>query len=297
MNNDIPDDNIPEDDFSSGESSPGPFRTPEELAAQDLADQKRRVELSEYFSAEFGDSDPREAPYRADDYLKQLDELDRQIANPSNITVRDYLGNPWVKPLAEIPSEKLEDELDHLLEFMYLYRVAVDTLEDVTDEELYRFIVEELLDEEIDDMSATGMTTHFIYEEFHPNDEYDAKFWADEFLSTLLRRGVEETKFTIAEDELYSPQGKPIEQERMIQLLSNFRSRFLAITKVRLDVVGCTVDGDHAIVEVATDYTGIHSASKDVVKTVGRSKIWLRRSKYGGWSTTRAYIAGWDDVS
>ncbi|MEZ4682992.1 MAG: hypothetical protein R2932_53165 [Caldilineaceae bacterium] len=39
------------------------------------------------------------------------------------------------------------------------------------------------------------MTTNFIYEEFHPNDAYDAKIWAQDFLYSLLlghhREGVE----------------------------------------------------------------------------------------------------------
>lgn len=293
MDDNIPEDELPEDDSAFDKSPSGMFPTPEELAAQDLADQKRRIELCDYFAATFDEADPREAPRAEQNHILQLDELDRQIANSNYITVRDYLGNPWVKPLAEIPAEKLEEELDLLLEFMYLYGIAVDFLEDVTDEEAYRFIVEELLDEETTNMAGTGMTTHFIYEEFHPNDEYDAKLWATECLESLLRDGVDDASFCIAYEELCSPRGEPISRVAMLDTLKKFRSRFKAISGISLEPVKCTIDGDNALVELATTYTGVTGKPVRMEKIVGRSTLWLRRDEDQSWSVTRARIAGW----
>lgn len=48
---------------------------------------------------------------------------------------------------------------------------ALDFLCDVDDAEAYRFITEELMDEEIDDIRIEGLRHCFIYEEFHPNTD------------------------------------------------------------------------------------------------------------------------------
>lgn len=297
MDDNIPEDELPEEDFSFGGFSAGQFPTQEEWAARDRAEQKRRAELSDYFAATFADSDPREAPRQENDHIRQLDELDRTMANPRMTTVRDYLGNPWIKPLSELTAaDTLEKELDLLLEFMYLYGIAVDFLEEVTDHEAYRFIVEELLDLETEDMSGTGMTTHFIYEEFHPNDAYDAKMWAGEFLYSLLRRDTDEAAIWIAKDGLQDRQGNPISRQTMLQLMDDFRSRYSAVTKVELEPVRCQVEGDVAEVEIATTYTGFKASPLKVTKTIGRSTLWLRRADVDSWSVTRMRVAGWDEI-
>lgn len=296
MDDNIPEDEFPEDEFSFGKIPPGTFPTPEELEAQDKADQQRRVELSNYFAATFDESDPREAPRRENDHILQLDELDRQIANPTQLTVREYLGNPWVKSPSEIQPDRLEEELDLLLEFMYLYGIAVDFLEEVSDDVAYRFIYDELLDEETSNMAGTGMTTHFIYEEFHPNDAYDAKMWAGEFLYSLLRRDMDEAVIWVAKNELQDPKGDPISREQMVTLLERFHDRYSAVTSVMIDPIDCTVEGDRAIVRMATTYTGIKASSRVIDKIIGHSTLWLRRDVEDTWSVTRARIAGWDEL-
>ena len=40
----------------------------------------------------------------------------------------------------------------------------------------YRFITEELFEHEMDDVHVKGMFTHFTYEEFHPNHDYDLRY-------------------------------------------------------------------------------------------------------------------------
>jgi hypothetical protein len=55
------------------------------------------------------------------------------------------------------------------------YGVYVDFLYEVDTTEMYCFVTEELLDEEIDDVRIPGLQCHFVYEEFHPNDEEGAK--------------------------------------------------------------------------------------------------------------------------
>ena len=70
------------------------------------------------------------------------------IIPPSGIVTEDTV----FKPLAEIQSDKVRAELDDVLAFLCCHTIHVDCLPEVSDEELYRFITTELIDEEIDDL-------------------------------------------------------------------------------------------------------------------------------------------------
>jgi len=113
------------------------------------------------------------------------EEFERQFENAKRISIRELLGSPTFRSIDEIPPEKLEAEVDRVLELLSRIDVVVDCLADVPDADLYRFLTTELVNEEIDDIKIEGMKHCFIYEEFHPNDEYDAKSSAEHFLRDL----------------------------------------------------------------------------------------------------------------
>lgn len=78
------------------------------------------------------------------------------------------------------------DALDAAREILYEKNMKVNVLYDVEDREVYRFITEELMAVEIDEMHVAGMYSNFIYEEFHPNDREDARMQAESFLRCFL---------------------------------------------------------------------------------------------------------------
>ena len=47
--------------------------------------------------------------------------------------------------------------------------IQLDTICDVEEREIYRFVTEELFSHKMDNMRIPGMMACFIYEEFHPN--------------------------------------------------------------------------------------------------------------------------------
>ena len=126
-------------------------------------------------------------PALESEWLNHIEEFEHQFEHAQRIPLRQYLGYPTVKASAHVPDEMLDDELNALLDLMVENNVALDCICAVEDRELYRFIVEELLDEEIDDMRIPGMTCHYTYEEFHPNDGYDVAEAVRSLVYGLLR--------------------------------------------------------------------------------------------------------------
>ena len=71
---------------------------------------------------------------------------------------------------------------------MHLKGMALDCGCDYERAVIYKFITEELFEHEMDNISVSGMVTHFIYEEFHPNHEQDLKRYTDELVGILFRK-------------------------------------------------------------------------------------------------------------
>ena len=82
--------------------------------------------------------------------------------------VRDLLGKPALPSGETLSDKKLTEALDHVMKLLAAKSIALDTIYEVPDRELYRFITEELMEHEIQAIDIPGMVTHFTYEEFHP---------------------------------------------------------------------------------------------------------------------------------
>lgn len=66
--------------------------------------------------------------------------------------------------------------------------IVLDCLSDYDDEVIYKFVTEELFEEMVDDFRIDGMRTCFIYEEFHPNYDYDLRNHSNKFLDRIIKR-------------------------------------------------------------------------------------------------------------
>lgn len=263
---------------------------------QRILNEKKRRELAERYGASFGDGDSLLPADIEAEWLNYIEEFERQFEAAQRISVREYLGNPQVQPVATLEPDALGRELEQLLEFMFLHGVAVHFLCDVEESEAYRFVTEEIFDEEIDDVRIPGMTANFIYEEFHPNDEYDAKIWAQDFLRSLFNRHRDEVQATFAPDEIYTLQGTPVDLATMMRRVDGFLARHRTITNVKLNALTCAIEGNYASVEVATTWTSIRTDPKDEYQYFGRARINLKRNRYDGWDVIQAIVPGWDSA-
>lgn len=63
-----------------------------------------------------------------------------------------FIGKPEFKKFEELNPEEIESELDRLLETFEKESVSISFCCDYDDEIIYRFITEELFEEEIDDI-------------------------------------------------------------------------------------------------------------------------------------------------
>ncbi|MBC8144292.1 MAG: hypothetical protein H7X80_01835, partial [bacterium] len=156
-----------------------------ERIQRSLNDAKRN-ELSDRFGGVFlAGNMPLPADVESE-FLQRIEEFELKWAAHDVTTVRAFIGDPPVKLSSEIAPDELQSELEHLMSTLDENDIQLDFAERPSDAEVYRFIVEELLDHEIDDIRVPGMVCHFIYEEFHPNASLDVRLACEWFVERML---------------------------------------------------------------------------------------------------------------
>jgi len=221
-------------------------------------------------------------------------DFDRQLEEAPAITVRMRIGNPAIRPANEIPDSEMESELDKLIELLYDNNIVIDFIHDIEDREAYLFITEELLNETMDDIRVPNMYSHFIYEEFHPNDEDDINLRSGEFLDTFFKEGTESFFIPIGDKELYDPDGYKISEQEFRKQISDFHSLYPAITEFRYEILQLNIEGDYARVEVKTFWAGLNKKEQAILRHEGISTLQLKRSFDIGWDVIQARIVGWN---
>jgi hypothetical protein len=121
-------------------------------------------------------------------WLNYIYNFEKEYKDAQRIKVLEFIGNPTYKSISEIEADEIPQELERVLGIMADNNVAIDFICDYADELKYRFITEELFECETDNMRIDGMMHCFIYEEFHPNHDYDLRRHGEDFLRWLFTK-------------------------------------------------------------------------------------------------------------
>jgi hypothetical protein len=119
-------------------------------------------------------------------WLNNIYSFEQQFAERKQCKLYDFINCPSYIKTDVLSDEQITVELKKVLEVLQLHNIFLDTICDYDDNVIYQFITEELFEEEIDDIRIDGMMHHFIYEEFHPNHDYDLRKNATQFIELLL---------------------------------------------------------------------------------------------------------------
>jgi hypothetical protein len=107
------------------------------------------------------------------EWLNQVEEFEHQFAERGMTTVRNFIGNPCITPLLEVPPHLLRAELDRLLRLLAEHQIGIEYDGLVGTAATYDFITTELLDQEIEDVHIPGMVTVFVYGRYYGTDSLD----------------------------------------------------------------------------------------------------------------------------
>jgi len=224
------------------------------------------------------------------DYIQQFED---EFAKRKTISVYDFVGQPDFIPVNDIPDAAIKDELDRIIVELNEHSVLIDTICEVDDRELYRFITEELFAEETNDMHIEGMRTCFIYEEFHPNHEHDIKNRCREFIEQVLDKDDDWTpKFLSLTEEITSGDILMTDQQA-IKKLEAFRDSFSSFALDHFDFTSIILSPakDAANVACEMSYLATLEGSIETMEFSGLGSFELQLSN-DWWAISEVHLPG-----
>jgi hypothetical protein len=226
--------------------------------------------------AEFHTSgDSRELPPEVEnEFLKNIMEFERQFDQNKMVKIFDKMKRPThFKPPAEISEAEAGKAWAELLSFMNDHGIHLDACSPkVTKKELYRFAIEELFQQEISDMNIPGMMHGFIYDEFHPDHEYEnTRLSVEHAVKTILRKEPMEWMFGFYNIDLRINEHFPLSDSEFKAKINMFKSCYDSFEEAEISDVECSLENDRCCV------SGVYA----VTTLVGHERVVLT----GKWQT------------
>lgn len=137
-------------------------------------------------------------PNLENQFLKNILKYEHAFANTRQIKIFDFLGMPLVKKSRELSDWQVELALVDILVLLEKKNIVLDFSDEYNARLKYKFITEELFEYETDDVEIPGMTTHYIYEDFHPNHRSDIESRVTEFIQGWFNQQINEDNWELA---------------------------------------------------------------------------------------------------
>ena len=230
---------------------------------------KLSLEHDVFFSENKNSNLPAEIEGQFLDYVMNFENL---YKNAKQISVHNKIGKPEFKAADALDDEEINIELERIEALMHNNNLTLDVICDYEDEDrlLYKFITEELFDHKIDDINIPDMITHFIYEEFHPNNEYDIENACTDFIEMFLN----------TKSEMYEKyHSKDVINH---EVLNNFRSLFKKF-KIKYYKFGdITISDDIAKATFVIDFFGKTKGLETKIVYSGNGEMTFKH-EHGYW--------------
>lgn len=170
-----------------------------------------------------------------EEFFARMREFEEAMENPDNKSIKDLLGNPNFPKEENLTDAELTAALELLTTALANKSIVLDVLYPTPEREIYRFITEELFNEDSGMAGAGGMTSHFIYEEFHPNHTEDIKDVIHDTLHYIC--GGHKASMPWRIDNEVQMHGELISEEAFRQALANHRHVFSGMHFIGVDSV------------------------------------------------------------
>ena len=159
-------------------------------------------------------------------FLKQVMAFEANQGDGEEITLFERMGKPVFKNVKDMKSAEISMELERLNDLMESKGVMLNICDGPYDDAvIYQFITEELFLENVDKEQVEGMTTNFIYEEFHLNDKAEITKNTNGFMMQWFAREFTDNSYELA-DTMVTAEGKVMPIKDLFKKMSLFFEAF-----------------------------------------------------------------------
>jgi hypothetical protein len=209
---------------------------------EELGDENEFMKLK--MMAEFGGDfvgSENIPPEVENQFLKQIINFHKQHETSELTTIYKFIGEPEYNHVHDLSDAEVKKELKRLSKIMAKSGVSLDVLAETPDREIYRFITEELFKHEIENVRMKGWVNQFIYEEFHPNAEYDIKNTVSYALQSIFDKGSPFIEDHFSE-ELKNSIGLSLDTEELKEKINSFWSNYSSIELDSFEITSLQID-------------------------------------------------------
>jgi len=266
----------------------------EDLEKLQIENEIKRIKLSMEHGMDFQSASDSKLSVKAESqWLDYIQKFEDSYKKCKQIALYDLIGRPEYQNVNEITDREINNELRKIVELLGNNSICLDTICEVQDRELYRFITEELFLYETDDMKVDGMVQHYIYEEFHPNHDYDIRRTWTEFIGGLLDKERSFNLGYLAVTNEVKLNGTKYKLKELGLKLGVFRDAFDDFTLLRSKELSLNIRPRTADVEIDLKFLAIPEGSSEEEIFAGRAKFRLKK-QYDYWCISQLDLPGFD---
>lgn len=249
-----------------------PFQNDDELEKLRVENELKKMKLILEHGAIISDQQGEKPihPEIENQFLNSIQAFEDNFENAQLIKVYDFIERPDFIPVDAIADQQISTELKSVMNILNENGISLDTICEVEEREIYRFVTEELFNYEMDNVRIPGMVNCFIYEDFHPNVEYDIKNAAEEGVASFLNKDAAYYEHLFTMEVLEEPWFK------------NYRDAFGSFVIKFFEIISHDINGINASVKFTIDYTGIIEGSSDTQHCAGEGSVEFLY-QYGYW--------------
>jgi hypothetical protein len=220
-------------------------------------------------------------PELENQFLKQMMHFEENYQKAEFVPLYEKIGKPSFKKAEDLNEIELSNALMELIKTMEEHAVMLDINDGpYPDELIYKFITEELFEQEIEKESLFGGNWHFSYEEFHPNDKAEIERNTNEFLEHWFTKEFNEYS---SELDYYftTPDGKELDREAFFKKINMFFDSFVAFknesfTIDKIDYKLFNTESGEGLVEGNLQYDA-EMENAEIINYKGSFKLHLKK--------------------
>jgi len=222
---------------------------------QELNEENEFLKLK--MMAEFGGNfvgNDEISPEVENQFLKQILNFHKRQEDSSVTNIYKFIGEPEYNHVHDMNDKEVKRELKRLMRILKKHGVGLDVLAPTPDREIYRFITEELFKQEIEDVRLKGWVSQYIYEEFHPNADYDVKNVVHYAILSMF----DTESFFFGDyfsEDMKDSLGLTTDIEELREKVERFKAEFNDVILVNYDFMEVNIDIDKGVAHVVADIT------------------------------------------
>ena len=132
-------------------------------------------------------------------FLRQVQQFESARHSVSQVSIHQLIGSPELQAAPHLDEQELVSCTSQLLDKLAEKNIKIEKPDSIDDKTFYRFLTEEFMQQETEDLQLEGMIKFYDYHMFHPDHAMDIRITAERFLDNWFRKNIEGLRWELSQ--------------------------------------------------------------------------------------------------